>query len=47
MKTVFIVYVKSPEMEFVYGFLDRKKAEEHADKWGKYSAIYELQVKSC
>lgn len=45
MKTIYVVYVKSSDIELAQAFIMRSEAEDFASAWNRYAAIYELQVK--
>lgn len=44
MRSVWIVYIKSSEIELVYSYLEEWEAKEQAKPWNKYAKIYELKI---
>ena len=44
MKNVWILYIKSSEIELSISFLDENEAQRNAVKWGKYVTIHKVQI---
>lgn len=44
MKCIYVVYVKSSEVELVHAFLTRWEADAYAKPWNRFATIHEVRV---